>query len=159
MRRIAQDEGRELRSIRLRLLADVPWRAVHLVLEKTYAPSYWRERARKGAAHSALAIFVALDGAGWVGIAEGVVREDPSTAEVEGVWVDASWRRQGVGLGLVEAVAAWARAAGLARLGLWVREENASAIGLYARAGFVQTREPVQRPVSSDRQIRMVYDL
>jgi GNAT superfamily N-acetyltransferase len=158
-RRITEDEGRELRSIRLRLLADVPWRAECLALEQTYAPSYWRERARNGAARPDLAIFVALDEVAWIGIAEGVVSEDPSTAEVEGMWVDASWRRRGVGLGLVDAVAGWARAAGLARLGLWVREENAGAIGLYARAGFVRTGEVVQWPVHSDRQVRMMYDL
>lgn len=47
-------------------------------------------------------------------------------------------RRQGLGLGLVEAAAGMAAGLGATRLFLEVAEDNVAARGLYARAGFVE---------------------
>jgi ribosomal-protein-alanine N-acetyltransferase len=48
-----------------------------------------------------------------------------------------AFRRQGVARGLLQAAVAQARAAGAASLFLEVAEDNAPAIGLYRRQGFV----------------------
>ena len=50
---------------------------------------------------------------------------------------DPTFRKKGVARGLLEAAAAEARAAGAASLFLEVASDNAPAIGLYRREGFV----------------------
>jgi ribosomal protein S18 acetylase RimI-like enzyme len=56
-----------------------------------------------------------------------------------GMWVDPGARGQGVGRQLVGTVADRARARGLRKVVLDVAHENASAVALYERMGFVPT--------------------
>ncbi len=62
--------------------------------------------------------------------------------------VDHAHRRQGLGLLLLEGVAAWARAAGVDKLSASVYGRNTAAQGLFTRAGY--TLEGVRR-----RQLRL----
>jgi RimJ/RimL family protein N-acetyltransferase len=55
-----------------------------------------------------------------------------------GMMVASEWRGQGVGTALVAAAADWARARGLHKLSLGVFPQNAAAIALYRKVGFVE---------------------
>jgi [ribosomal protein S18]-alanine N-acetyltransferase len=62
-----------------------------------------------------------------------------TSAELEGVFVDRGYRRQGVGSALVAACIAWAANAGATTVRLEVRASNAPALALYHRYGFSTT--------------------
>lgn len=59
-----------------------------------------------------------------------------SFAELEGVFVDRSYRRQGIGGALVAACMAWAATTGATTIRLEVRASNVPALALYKRYGF-----------------------
>jgi [ribosomal protein S18]-alanine N-acetyltransferase len=59
-----------------------------------------------------------------------------ASAELEGVFVDRAYRRQGIGAALVGACMAWAANAGATTVRLEVRASNAAALALYQRYGF-----------------------
>lgn len=68
---------------------------------------------------------------------------EPGAVELISMWVSPSARGRGVADALIEDIAAWA--AGLRSPAVWlsVREDNAPAIALYRRRGFVATGERV----------------
>jgi [ribosomal protein S18]-alanine N-acetyltransferase len=66
------------------------------------------------------------------------LRHDPA-AEVEGLMVDARYRRQGIGSVLIGACMAWAAEAGASSIRLEVRTSNGAALALYRRQGFSAT--------------------
>jgi RimJ/RimL family protein N-acetyltransferase len=66
-----------------------------------------------------------------------------------GMSVATAWRRRGVGTALIEAAAEWARAHTLGRLTLEVLADNAAALALYRKVGFVEER----RRFSKGREI------
>ena len=80
-------------------------------------------------------IFVADDDANLQGFV--CVKFVAGIAEIENIAVDAQARRRGIGRGLVDAAAVWARDLGAHSLQLEVRAGNTSALGLYAAMGFV----------------------
>lgn len=67
-----------------------------------------------------------------------VVRTAGTDWEIENVVVHPQHRGRGLGLALVSAVIAQARAAAIQSVVLEVRTSNAAARALYARAGFAQ---------------------
>ena len=82
------------------------------------------------------AAWVAVDRARLVGFS--MASQVAGVVELEAVVTAPDCRRQGIGLGLTEAVLAWGRALGAERVVLEARVSNASALGLYARLGFRQ---------------------
>jgi ribosomal-protein-alanine N-acetyltransferase len=66
------------------------------------------------------------------------LRHEPS-AELEGLFVDRAYRRQGIASALVRACMAWAAKAGATTIRLEVRASNAAALALYQRYGFSTT--------------------
>jgi GNAT superfamily N-acetyltransferase len=153
LRRISDGEGMKLRDIRLRLLADVPWRSNGLTQERSYPSPYWDERARMLGTASGCAGFVYEDGTGWVGIVEVWVSEQLGAAECQGLWVDRPWRRRGLALALLQAACQWASGAGAGRVCAWVRDQNEPAMNAYVRAGFTVTEEVVHWPLRCDWQV------
>lgn len=79
---------------------------------------------------------VALTGGSLVGFAVATCLRQETTAEVEGLFVAAGQRRQGIGGALVSACLAWAAGAGASLVRLEVRASNAAAISLYRNLGF-----------------------
>ena len=59
-----------------------------------------------------------------------------AVAEVEGLFVDLDYRRQGVGSALIAACMTWAAKAGAFKVRLEVRASNTAAHALYRRHGF-----------------------
>jgi ribosomal protein S18 acetylase RimI-like enzyme len=135
--RLSPDDEDRLRSIRLAALRDAP-DAFGSTLEETSArpAESWRQQLRD------LATFVAVMGGADAGIVRGVqLDEDPAVAILLSMWVAPTARGKGVGKALVDALVAWARADGFARLVLDVADDNQPAIALYARTGFEPTGE------------------
>jgi RimJ/RimL family protein N-acetyltransferase len=91
------------------------------------------------------AVLVAEAGGEVVGNAVVMTDRDVSSRHVGvlSITVDQAWRDVGVGTVLVAAAQDWVRSHGLTRLALSVFPDNARAIAVYSRAGFV--REGLRR--------------
>jgi GNAT superfamily N-acetyltransferase len=134
-----------------------------LAHEQGFLDDVWRERAVGASVGCDRATFIAERDKQWVGLATGVARQDDlANADplLVGMFVDSAARRLGVGVALIEAVSAWARACGAARLTLWVTSGNDPAVALYRRCGFRPTG--VTRPLAhtpSLAECEMIRDL
>jgi GNAT superfamily N-acetyltransferase len=164
IRRIQAHEWPQLRALRLQALARAPMAfGSTLAHEQDFADEVWRERAAGASAGCERATFVAERGGQWVGLATGLAPSDQPRGDdalLVGMFVDEQARRGGVGIALIEAVAAWAQACGFAQLTLWVTGGNDPALGLYRRCGFRPTgvsRPLAHSPAHSERE--MVRDL
>ena len=79
---------------------------------------------------------VTLAGGNLAGFAVATWLQQEPSAELEGVFVDRAYRRQGIGGALVAACLAWAAGTGATTIRLEVRASNAAALALYRRHGF-----------------------
>jgi GNAT superfamily N-acetyltransferase len=68
---------------------------------------------------------------------------------VHDVVVDERFRRAGIAIALVEAVAAWFRSRGVPRIVLWTAERNDAAQRLFGRLGFRRTMLEMTRELSN----------
>lgn len=143
VRRIRSDEGPAYREVRLRALQ----RAPHAYLstyesEVTLTDERWRELADQCAQSMELALFV-LDRGDSAPLAGTVFTrvnvEPPHDAYIGAMWVDEDLRGGGWGEALLAAAEGFARALGAEVAELWVDEENARALRLYQRLGYVPT--------------------
>jgi GNAT superfamily N-acetyltransferase len=134
--RVGARDWRRARDVRLRALADTP-DAFGSTLdgELQFDDARWIERVSRGDAATFLAR--ADDGAD-VGIAVGAANAE-NEAGLYSMWVAPEARGKGAGDALIEAVVAWARARGFARVVLDVSDFNEPAIAFYARHGFAPT--------------------
>ena len=82
----------------------------------------------------------------------GVERLDATTAELHRLYVDAHARGRGLGRALVDAVLAWCRGEGVARLVLWSDTRFTHAHALYERMGFRRTGERTMSDVNQSRE-------
>ena len=74
---------------------------------------------------------------GMVRASTGTHRRTGHFADIDSLWVNASWRRLGMDGGLLSALVSWARDhAEIERLGLSAFSTNEAAIRLYRRHGF-----------------------
>jgi ribosomal protein S18 acetylase RimI-like enzyme len=96
--------------------------------------AFVRSSVKKGYPHC-----VALVAGKVVGWCDIVPMERPTLAHCGalGIGVSAEYRGRGIGKALLKAVLESAKAAGLTRIELSVREDNARAIALYEKLGFV----------------------
>ena len=126
-----------VRRIRLRALADAPDAFGTTLAEDEARPlGEWRGRLEE----PETATFLATADGEDVGLVTGRPFEGrEGDAGLFGMWVAPGFRGRGMGGGLVDAVVAWARAAGFARVLLEVADANAPAIRLYASRGFEPT--------------------
>lgn len=140
IRRIRAEEWRELRSLRLRALAEAPIAfGATLAEEQAYSEDVWRERALGASAGCDRATFVAELNGVWIGVVTGLAKQfttSNGTLLLVAMFVVASERRRGLGVNLVNKVSAWARDCGASQLALWVTSDNASAVALYERCEF-----------------------
>ena len=93
----------------------------------------------RGAPGSLCLVATDADGAvvGMVRASAGTHRRTRHFADVESLWVDASWRRRGVAKALLSALVSWARDhPRIEKLGLFVFSTNRAAIQPYGRHGF-----------------------
>jgi GNAT superfamily N-acetyltransferase len=130
--RLQPGEGERWRRIRMRALLEAPH-----AFSTTYATVAQWGAERWEAQVVELATFVAVVDGHDVGVARGALHRDSDVRELISMWVAPSARGQGLGVQLIESVAAWATAAGASALVLEVVATNAPAIALYERAGFL----------------------
>lgn len=138
IRTVRPDEWRELRTLRLRALVDAPDAFGATYDEEAADPDEaWQFRANRPDA----TMIVAVDAAGaFVGMGSGGTTPDhPESAAIYGMWVDPSVRGQGLGSGIIQVIAEWAREARYGAIALGVTIGNDSATALYAHLGFRDT--------------------
>src|SRR4051812_26488767 len=140
-----------MRALRLEMLADHPLAFLE-TLAQAAARSHegYRRRLAQAAHGGELAQFVADPGGRGrlIGHAGGTILPDsPDETVIFAVYVTPAFRGGKVLAELVEAVAAWSRAAGRDRLMLEVVSGNARAVRAYEKLGFEDTGERVPHPV------------
>lgn len=144
VRRLGRDEWRAYRALRLRALADAPDAfATTLAQARARADADWERQAEAGADSATQIGLVAEAGSRLVGLAW--CRVDPARpdcADLFQMWVEPAFRRLGVARALLEAAAAWARAADARALVLSVTCGDSPARRLYEDAGFAPAGDP-----------------
>lgn len=156
--RVTPADAARMRALRLEMLADSPLAFLETLADAAArGHEAYRRRIAAAADGGTLAQFVADPGGPLVGHAGGtVLPEEPHVTVVFAVYVTPAHRGTGVVADLVEAVAAWSRAAGRAELMLEVVVGNTRAVRAYARLGFADTGERVAHPtVPGLQELRM----
>jgi RimJ/RimL family protein N-acetyltransferase len=137
-----------MRALRLEMLADSPLAFLETVAEAAARPH--AEYAAGIAGNStgpARGQFVAEVDGRFVAHAGGaVVPEEPTLTVVFAVYLSPAWRGTGLLAEVVEAVAAWSRAARRPELLLEVVVGNDRAVRAYERLGFIDTGVRVPHP-------------
>lgn len=148
--RIGPDQWRLFRDLRLRALHEAP-AAFGSRYEDWLDASEerWRDRLETVPLN-----VVACRAGAQVGMASGAL-DDEGGAELISMWVDPSARGSGVAAALIEAVVAWADAAGRTTY-LMVRSDNARAIAAYTHAGFQDLGIPPGQSPDDPPENRMV---
>jgi ribosomal protein S18 acetylase RimI-like enzyme len=139
VRRIRRDEGRTLKVLRLRALADAP-HAFGLTLAEASQRSdeEWAALAEQGAESATEAVFFAESERTLLGMVMASVDDDDgSSSALRAMWVASTTRRQGVGRALVSAAVEWCSTIGTDKVQLWVARTNPEAIALYESMNFV----------------------
>ena len=125
------------KEIRLRALEDTP-----LAFSSTYAKESqlsndeWLKRSERWCDAASIGYLAIDEGYGCGMVACYVENRGVPRGHVISMWVDAAYRRTGVGRMLMDALGEWARARGLCALTLMVTNVNHGAIAFYEQAGF-----------------------
>ncbi|MFD8753934.1 GNAT family N-acetyltransferase [Kitasatospora sp. NPDC059577] len=141
--RIGRDDWQRLRTVRLAQLLDTPMAFGEIHAEAgRLGEGTWRARTDWVNEPGRVGL-VAVDADGeWVATMLSVPSKDHADAvELIGVWVDPEHRgrERGVADAMLDAVLAWARGQGAARMLLGVHEANPRAAAFYLRRGFAYT--------------------
>jgi GNAT superfamily N-acetyltransferase len=144
VRPLRAGEWRTYRDLRLKALADSPDAfGATLANEESRTDADWANRLASGADHRWNLPLVAEVAAQPIGLAWGRIEPtNPDVAKVYQMWVAPTHRGTGAGRLLVEAIVAWAKAAGVSRVALSVTCGDSSAKRLYSRVGFAPVRQP-----------------
>ena len=143
IRAIVAADAENLRRLRLRALKESPDAfGSSLDAELSYPESEWLDIARRSEAADDVAVYVAVDGDRWLGMAAGrwYARQN-GVAGLWGMWVDPAARGLGLGERLVTAVHEWAAAQGARVLRLGAITGPGDPTGFYERLGFARTGE------------------
>jgi ribosomal protein S18 acetylase RimI-like enzyme len=143
IRAVTAGDATTLRHLRLRALEDAPDAfGSALDVELAFPDSEWVDLARRSEAADDVAVYAAVDGERWVGMAAGRWYDrEHGVAGLWGMWVDPAARGVGLGERLVDAVHQWAAAQGARILRLGVVTGEGDATGFYERLGFTRTGE------------------
>jgi ribosomal protein S18 acetylase RimI-like enzyme len=157
IRQIRASEGRALRKIRLRALADTPQAfAVSLAEAVAQSDEEWTAWATVSALGESQILYVAEEDGRWIGIVGGMPGTDNSgpACALIALWVDPGYRGRGLGRALTEHIIAWAQRRAARHLELWVTEGNTAALDLYQRCGFVSGADRMPLPSHPDRVLQ-----
>jgi GNAT superfamily N-acetyltransferase len=149
------DQWRELRALRLEMLADSPLAYVEsLEAAQRLRDEEWQERARRYTAAPSLNLVAAEPDGRWVGTMSGYVDESAGRPWLVAVYVapDHRGRSHGVADALLDGIEDWARGHGHPQLWLEVHEDNPGAHRFYLRRGYEFTG--VTRPYDLDPTTR-----
>jgi GNAT superfamily N-acetyltransferase len=137
---IAAEHWRELRALRLEMLADTPSAFVEtLDVAVGFDDAEWQFRARRGVQAGGCGIAAVAAGGRWVGTMNAFVAS-PGVANLVGVYVSPDHRGTGLAARMLSSVLSWARSTtGVVTLALLVHEHNGRAAAFYTRQGFTGT--------------------
>jgi GNAT superfamily N-acetyltransferase len=134
LRNIGPDEWEIWKYQRLAALTKAPYAFSSKLADwETASEQRWRDRLSICGGYQVVA---SLDDT-IVGMAGGILLDEPEVAELVSMWVDPAARGRGIGDALVAAVEEWAYGTGATTLKLSVVENNYPARKLYFRNGFV----------------------
>lgn len=162
IRNFTQDEWPAYRAIRLRALGDAPdaFGSTHAA-EAALPPEHWAARMTRSTTSGIDHALVADICGQMVGLAWAKVdADDTAIVNLFQMWVAPEARGQGVADGLLNEAVRWARARGAGAMQLGVACNNVAALGLYERAGFVETglREPLKAGSELiEQQMRLTF--
>jgi ribosomal protein S18 acetylase RimI-like enzyme len=135
LRRLTSGDWQLWRDVRLQALEDAP-EAFSSLLSDWQRDGDVEVRWRKRLDDVPFNVLAFVAGRP-VGQVSGTAVDGRRSVELISLWVAPDARGAGVGTGLIEAVAEWARSAGAECVSLGVRLENSPAIALYERTGFI----------------------
>ena len=155
IRPVRPDEWEAHRDVRLRALGSDPDAfGETLAHALTEDDASWRRRVKRPDGQAFVAV---ADDGRFVGMASGGSAPDhPEFAAVYGMWVAPEARGHGVGAALLRAVEGWARETGYSHIGLGVTTTNASAIRLYATAGYSELGQEMPLRDDTDLVIQLM---
>jgi ribosomal protein S18 acetylase RimI-like enzyme len=132
------DQWQLHKAVRCAALADAPY-AYSSTLERALKQSDddWAMLTRHRAGDANGLTYFAFEGETPCGMA--ACRIESGEAEMFAVWVAPRYRRNGVGLILVEFACNWAKLHGARRLNVGVYNDNAEALAFYRSIGFSDT--------------------
>jgi len=143
IRSIVEDDWRDYRDIRLKMLAEIPIAfGETLDAARRVSERGWRARASRGTAGGAVRFTAIVESTGeWVGTMGGFLSpEDVNRAVLVGVYVVPDYRGSATGVtdALIARVERWATAFGDSLL-LHVHADNSRAIAAYEKRGWKRT--------------------
>jgi GNAT superfamily N-acetyltransferase len=154
------EEWRELRALRLEMLADEPLAYVEsLASARQVTEEEWQDRAVRYTAPGSLNLVAARPADGhWVGTMSAYVDPDRGRPWLVAVYVAPGHRGRanGVADALLDGVEEWVRAAGHPQLWLEVHEANPRGHAFYLRRGYRftgQTRPYDLDPTTNEREM------
>lgn len=166
VRRTTEEDWREVRALRLEMLADTPLAYLETLEHgERRGEAEWRAWARGGSSEESITVVAIVDegpSAGrWVATMMSKVPVGASGAHLFGVYVAPSHRGPvGVTDALLDRIEAWAATHG-DTLTLEVHEHNPRARAAYRKRGFVETGrtspyslDPTQREIEMRKQLR-----
>lgn len=137
IRALTADDAELYREIRLAALqADPGAFASTYEREAAFDDAKWRQRLTTTDEHAFCVFVDEVDGRAVATAGIGITEWDPVPMLVA-MWVRPEARGTGAGRRLIEATLAWARHRDEPEVVLWVVKDNAPAISLYTKAGFV----------------------
>jgi len=129
------------------------WATMRAALWPDEDPAHLAEEAAEWLADAddARPVWIALNDAdAAIGFAEAALRHDyvngcdgSPVAFLEAIYVVPEWRRGGIARALVESVAGWARARGIAEFASDALLDNHASHAFHARVGFAETERVV----------------
>lgn len=154
IRAAGPEEWRRVRDLRLRALADSPEAfGSTLEREREAGEAQWLDwiSGWEGAEN---ALFVAEEGAAWLGLAVGSHEAGRDHTHLYAMWVEPASRHRAFGTRLVEAVVEWSRSRGVRTVELGVTETNADARAFYEHLGFEEAGE--RQPLREDSPLLVI---
>jgi GNAT superfamily N-acetyltransferase len=153
VRRTVEDDWRDVKALRLEMLADTPLAFLETVeMAGEHPDGFWKGRARDGSSRELITLAAILDDGRWVGTMS--CRRFAGTPDPYLIAVYVAPEVRGAEWGIADALLAgiedWARREGRALL-LDVHEDNARARAFYARRGFVPTGRTKPYPLDETK--------
>ncbi|HEX7941343.1 MAG TPA: GNAT family N-acetyltransferase [Gemmatimonadaceae bacterium] len=144
VRRLAANEWRVYRALRLHALRDSPDAfGSTLEREEAFPDDEWVQRLERAAESPMEFPLIVEDDSRPIGLAW--ARIDPDDDEVAAlyqVWVDPVYRGRGIGRLVIDSALDWARSSGVRQVLLSVALGPSSALEFYRRLGFIEVGAP-----------------
>lgn len=141
VRRLGPEDAARMRALRIEMLADTPLAFLETLAEAAARPhEEFRARIARNAEGDSVAQFIAEVDGRFVAHAGGIAApHEPALTVIFAVYITPAYRGTGLLADLVDAVAAWSRAARRPELLLEVVTGNERAFRAYQRLGFADT--------------------